>query len=180
MSKRPAKRRKPKSAPAAPQSFSPAEVDAAVAARDAAAAGSPGIVRRALLGNTPIPVGELTVMPVTIGTHLMLEQIASPIGGYDGKSPDEEGRIALTTVDVLAAAFIMSNPAGARAALSVSRQAFDKEVALLADKIPFHDFPILTDAIVRQITSASEPAPQGDGRANPSAPLTGTPASVGG
>jgi hypothetical protein len=119
-------KRKPK-----PQSFTPAQIAAAVGARDTAGPGTPLAILEAFFPDAA-RIGEITLQPVTLSVLMALQKIKSPllIASADFAMED----IARATCILTAPIAEVRRLLGERAA-DGSFPRFDAVVALLADRI---------------------------------------------
>lgn len=135
---------KDNAAPAKPgPGYSPQEVAAAVAARDASTKGNPGVVLGAFC-EEEIQVSTLRIYPMTMGVFLFLEKRKNPIACPGTGNP--------TTLQMSEALFALSRtPAQVKQLRSMTAEQIEAAVWDLASTVPLDQLASASDAIGNRV-----------------------------
>ncbi|MBI5770855.1 MAG: hypothetical protein HZA93_23965 [Verrucomicrobia bacterium] len=121
-------------------------MQALAAAEAAAKAGTPAVVRAALLGQA-IQIGDVTVPSLTLGHVLLLEEIKSPLVHPGSDAPNNE--------QIAEALFALNRPANDVLRVRANGPiAWREAVYFFAATIPIGDMPAIGAAIGAQLARA--------------------------
>jgi hypothetical protein len=123
--------------------LAPAQIEAALEARDHANSGVPTPVLDAFFP-VPVTVADLTLQPLTLATYMLLEKINSPlISGTDIK-----------VEDVLRGVLLLSLPLSAARKLVFDGASFDAAVWGLGEQVPARELKSVGEKIAAHIAAS--------------------------